>query len=144
MRRGALSASESCLVLAARKRGRTVGARGKAAGLYGIAGARRKPRGGATPDFACGSGACGARAVPAPRRAGAIIQPVSSRAADRAMLRRFWLLFAQACTLCVAALFVVATLRPDLLPRLSGRVGPVVLTQEAQAPAAAKAVSAPS
>jgi len=53
-----------------------------------------------------------------------------------AMLRRFWLLFAQACTLCVAALFVVATLRPDLLPRISGRVGPVVLTQEA--PAAAK------
>jgi len=52
------------------------------------------------------------------------------------MLRRFWLLFAQACTLCVAALFVVATLRPDLLPRISGRVGPVVLTQEA--PAAAK------
>jgi serine protease DegQ len=48
-----------------------------------------------------------------------------------ATLRRFWILFAQACTLCVAALFVVATLRPDLLPRFSGRVGPVVLTQEA-------------
>ena len=37
------------------------------------------------------------------------------------MLRKFWLLFAQACTLCLAALFVVATLRPDLLPRLAGR-----------------------
>ena len=49
------------------------------------------------------------------------------------MLRRFWLLFAQACTLCVAGLFVVATLRPDLLPRFTGRVGPVVLTQEAPA-----------
>jgi serine protease DegQ len=57
------------------------------------------------------------------------------------LLRRFWLLFAQACTLCVAALFVVATLRPDLLPRLSGRVGPVVLTQDAPA-AAVKAVAA--
>jgi len=49
------------------------------------------------------------------------------------LLRRFWLLFAQACTLCVAGLFVVATLRPDLLPRFTGRVGPVVLTQEAPA-----------
>ena len=57
------------------------------------------------------------------------------------MLRRFWLLFAQACTLCVAALFVLATLRPDLLPRLSGRVGPVVLTQEAPA-TSARAVAA--
>ena len=48
------------------------------------------------------------------------------------MLHRFWLLFAQACTVCVAALFVVATLRPDLLPRLTGgRAGPIVLTQEA-------------
>ena len=54
------------------------------------------------------------------------------------MLRRFWLLFAQACTLCVAALFVVSTLRPDLLPRLSGpRSGTVVLTQEAVPAAAA-------
>ena len=49
------------------------------------------------------------------------------------MLRRFWLLFAQACTLCVAGLFVVATLRPDLLPRFTGRVDTVVLTQEAPA-----------
>ena len=54
------------------------------------------------------------------------------------MLRRFWLLFAQACTLCVAALFVVSTLRPDLLPRPSGpRSGTVVLTQEAVPAAAA-------
>jgi len=52
------------------------------------------------------------------------------------LLRRFWLLFAQACTLCVAALFVVATLRPDLLPRFAGRSGPVVLTQETPAGAA--------
>jgi serine protease DegQ len=31
------------------------------------------------------------------------------------MLRKFWLFFAQAVTLCIAALFVVTTLRPDLL-----------------------------
>src|SRR5437764_12114349 len=37
------------------------------------------------------------------------------------MLRRFWLLFAQVATVCVAALFVVATLRPDLLARVAGK-----------------------
>ena len=50
------------------------------------------------------------------------------------MLRKFWLLFAQACTLCLAALFVVATLRPDLLPRTNGRTGSVIVTQEATTP----------
>jgi serine protease DegQ len=51
------------------------------------------------------------------------------------MLRRFWLLFAQACTLCLAALFVVATLRPDLLPRLAGNgSGSVIVTQETVTP----------
>ena len=45
------------------------------------------------------------------------------------MLRRFWLLFAQVATVCVAALFVVATLRPDLLARFTGRNN-VVLVQE--------------
>ncbi|GIK87593.1 MAG: trypsin-like peptidase domain-containing protein [Burkholderiales bacterium] len=49
------------------------------------------------------------------------------------MLRKFWLLFAQACTLVLAALFVVATLRPDLLPRFSG-TGNVVLLQQAAGP----------
>ncbi len=53
------------------------------------------------------------------------------------MLRKFWLLFAQACTLCLAVLFVVATLRPDLLPRLAGKNSDVVLLREAAAPAAA-------
>ena len=53
------------------------------------------------------------------------------------VLRKFWLLFAQACTLCVAALFVVATLRPDLLPRLAGRSNNVVLLREAAATSAA-------
>ena len=46
------------------------------------------------------------------------------------MLRKFWLLFAQACTLCLAALFVVATLRPDLLPRATRSVGNVVMLQQ--------------
>ena len=50
------------------------------------------------------------------------------------MLRKFWLLFAQACTLCLAALFVVATLRPDLLPRIAGKNGGVVVLREAEAP----------
>lgn len=59
------------------------------------------------------------------------------------MLRRFWLLFAQACTLCVAGLFVVATLRPDLLPRHATGVGPVVLKEEAAAPVAGAARATP-
>jgi serine protease DegQ len=50
------------------------------------------------------------------------------------LLRRFWLVFAQACTLCLAALFVVSTLRPDLLGRLTGRSGQVVLLQETSTP----------
>jgi len=50
------------------------------------------------------------------------------------VLRKFWLLFAQACTLCLAALFVVATLRPDLLPRFTQRVGNVVLMQQSAPP----------
>ena len=50
------------------------------------------------------------------------------------MLRRFWLFFAQACTLCLAALFVVATLRPDLLVRFNDKGGHVVLFQETSTP----------
>ncbi|HEX9301232.1 MAG TPA: trypsin-like peptidase domain-containing protein [Casimicrobiaceae bacterium] len=49
------------------------------------------------------------------------------------MFRKFWLLFAQACTLCLAALFVVATLRPDLLAQATRRDG-VVLLQETSTP----------
>jgi serine protease DegQ len=52
------------------------------------------------------------------------------------VLRKFWLLFAQASTLCLAALFVVATLRPDLLPRIAGKNGGVVVLREAEAPTA--------
>src|SRR2546427_11176023 len=45
------------------------------------------------------------------------------------MLRRFWLLFAQVATVCVAALFVIATLRPDILARVAGKNN-VVMVQE--------------
>ena len=45
-------------------------------------------------------------------------------------LQYFWLLFAQIATVCLGVLFVVATLRPDLLARVAGRSN-VVLVQEA-------------
>jgi serine protease DegQ len=51
------------------------------------------------------------------------------------VLRRFWLLFAQVATICLAVLFVVTTLRPDLLTRYTGRNN-VVLVQEAPTVAA--------
>ena len=57
------------------------------------------------------------------------------------MLRKFWLLFAQACTLCLAALFVLATLRPDLLPRVTGRAANVIVTQETTTPVVGARVS---
>ena len=47
---------------------------------------------------------------------------------------KFWLFFAQACTLCLAALFVVTTLRPDLLARFNDKGGRVVLFQETSTP----------
>ena len=59
---------------------------------------------------------------------------VRSPGSNVPVLRKFWLLFAQACTLCLAALFVVATLRPDLLPRIAGKNGGVVVLREAEAP----------
>jgi serine protease DegQ len=37
-------------------------------------------------------------------------------------MRRLWLIFAQTATVCLAVLFVVATLRPDLLPHSRGHV----------------------
>ncbi len=49
------------------------------------------------------------------------------------MLRRFWLFFAQAVTVCLAVLFVVSTLRPDLLP-WGGRYAPSVAKVAAPAP----------
>jgi len=59
------------------------------------------------------------------------------------VLRKFWLLFAQACTLLLAALFVVATLRPDLLPRFSG-TGNIVTVQQSTAPAPVAPAGAPA
>jgi serine protease DegQ len=53
-----------------------------------------------------------------------------------AMLRKFWLLFAQACTLVIAVLFVVSTLRPDLVPRLAREPAPPVVTVVQGAPSA--------
>jgi Do/DeqQ family serine protease len=46
------------------------------------------------------------------------------------LLRRFWLLFAQVTTVCLAALFVIATLRPDLLARISGRKNVVLIEEQ--------------
>ena len=53
------------------------------------------------------------------------------------MLRKFWLYFAQAVTICLALLFVVTTLRPDLLP-WTPRAAPAV------AKVAAPALAAPA
>ena len=57
------------------------------------------------------------------------------------MLRKFWLIFAQASTVCMAALFIVSTLRPDLLQRVSGKVANVIVTQETRTPVSGARVS---
>jgi serine protease DegQ len=49
-------------------------------------------------------------------------------------MRRLWLIFAQTCTVCLAVLFVVSTLKPDWISRV-GRATSVVLVQEQVAPA---------
>ena len=41
------------------------------------------------------------------------------------MLRKFWLYFAQAVTVCLAVLFVVSTLRPDLLSWSTRSTAPI-------------------
>jgi Do/DeqQ family serine protease len=52
-------------------------------------------------------------------------------------MRRIWLIFAQTVTVCVAALFVVQTLKPEWLPRSADQPGPgVVALREAPATAA--------
>ncbi len=55
------------------------------------------------------------------------------------MWRRTWLLFAQAVTVALAALFVVATLKPDWLPRSNGSttVLPLPTLSQAASPAGA-------
>jgi serine protease DegQ len=57
------------------------------------------------------------------------------------LLRKLWLVFAQVCTVCLAVLFVVSTLRPDLLPRAGSRAGNVVLLQETATPVVAEKVA---
>ena len=47
------------------------------------------------------------------------------------MIRRLWLVFCQTATICIAVLFVVSTLRPDLLAGSSR--GGVVTIREAPA-----------
>ena len=46
-----------------------------------------------------------------------------------AAVRHFWLLFSQVATICLAVLFVVVTLRPDLLAHFTGKNN-VVLIEE--------------
>ena len=54
------------------------------------------------------------------------------------MIHKFWLFFAQAVTVCIALLFVVATLRPDLLAWNARHAAP---TAKVAAPAAAPTTS---
>jgi serine protease DegQ len=56
------------------------------------------------------------------------------------MLKRLWLVFAQVCTICVAILFTVSTLRPEWLTR-AGTAGPAV-SQVSSTPPATTAVAA--
>jgi Do/DeqQ family serine protease len=59
------------------------------------------------------------------------------------MLHRLWLVFAQTATVCLAALFVVSTLKPEWLPARSAAPAAVlpVLTEAAPAAAAARTES---
>src|SRR5438552_5592171 len=50
---------------------------------------------------------------------------------------RLWLIFAQATTVAVAALFVVSTFRPEWLPARTGTSVPIVQTSTSAAPASA-------
>ncbi len=65
------------------------------------------------------------------------------------MLRRFWLLFAQATTVGLAALFIVATLKPHWLQAMPAlatvpAAAPVVLQQAGPTPAAARSAAVSS
>jgi len=55
-------------------------------------------------------------------------------------MRRLWLVFAQTATICLAVLFVVTTLRPDLLPQSRSQV--VTIQEPRLATAAATATPA--
>ena len=57
------------------------------------------------------------------------------------MLRHFWLIFAQAVTVCIAAWFVVTTLKPDWVARqapLAGAVAPPLTPATPPGPSAGK------
>ena len=56
------------------------------------------------------------------------------------VMKRLWLLFSQSVTLLLAAYFVVATLKPDWLPKRSARVGTLATIE---APASSATVTPP-
>jgi len=61
------------------------------------------------------------------------------------MLHRLWLVFAQTATVCLAALFVVATLKPEWLPQKAGALAPPApTTAPTTAPASAPVAPAPA
>jgi serine protease DegQ len=57
-------------------------------------------------------------------------------------LRTFWLVFAQAATIALAALFVVTTLRPEWLPARPAATSPVVVSEAPPLPAGSAAAAA--
>jgi len=58
------------------------------------------------------------------------------------MLQRLWLVFAQTATVCLAALFVVSTLKPEWLPQRGAAPQPAAPTAESSAASVAQAPSA--
>ena len=58
-------------------------------------------------------------------------------------MRRLWLIFAQSCTVCLALLFVVSTLKPDWLSRVGRATSVVLVTEQTAPPATDGASSAP-
>ena len=59
-------------------------------------------------------------------------------------MRRLWLIFAQTTTVCLAILFIVATLRPEWLPRSGGPGGAMVVPFFEAPPASLPATAATS
>ncbi|MEI7430086.1 MAG: trypsin-like peptidase domain-containing protein [Betaproteobacteria bacterium] len=49
-------------------------------------------------------------------------------------MRKFWLIFAQTVTVCLAVLFVVSTLKPEWLGKPTGNVPSIVALQESLSP----------
>ena len=59
-------------------------------------------------------------------------------------MRRTWLIFSQAVTVAVAIMFVVATLKPEWLPRRGAGTGPVVLLPSIAEPVVQPVALSPS